>query len=289
METKQKGFFLMALLFIWGNVVLAQSGWVQEKGGLYAQVSGVHFSSDKYFGVNGDANPFSSEYRQQALNLYGEYGFSPRFTAILNSSALRFNSFPTTNVVAAPGDLRLGLKYAISKKIPISLAVAPEIPLGKKDNFAVAKKANDLGFKEKINLATTDGELNVWTTLAISTPLPQGKGWVNLHGSHNLRTKGFSDQLQTGLEIGFKPIEKFYLKGSLATLISLGSPKENVPFFRGEGTEFTAAALGAGWQFGQRLGLIVEYWRSFDFFVDPKNVYLGAVLNIGISYQIKPG
>jgi hypothetical protein len=289
MESLQKWIYLVIVLFVGGNGLQAQSGWVQEKGGLYAQASWAIFSSDKYYGVNGAANPFASEYQQQALNLYSEYGFSPRFTAILNSSALRFNSFPTTNVVAAPGDLRLGLKYVISKKIPISLAVAPEIPLGKKDNFATAKKANDLGFKEKINIATTDGELNIWTTLAISTPLPQGKGWVNLYGSHNLRTKGFSDQLQTGIEIGFKPMEKFYLKGSLATLISLGSPKENVPFFRGEGTEFTAAALGAGWQFDQRLGLIVEYWRSFDFLVDPKNVYLGAVLNIGISYQIKPG
>ncbi len=93
----------------------------------------------------------------------------------------------------------------------------------------------------------------------------------------------------TGLEIGFRPAEKFYLKSSWTALASLGAPKENVPFFRGEGTEFTAASLGAGWQFGQHLGLVIEYWRSFDFLIDPKNVYLGPTLNLGVSYQIKSG
>jgi hypothetical protein len=274
--------FLLAGLCFLGN---AQSGWVKEKGELFAQVSASTFASDEYFGVTGERFENINEFQQRSLNLYGEYGLTPRLTGILNTSILRLNGYPTTDVVAAPGDLRLELKYALSKKIPLAISIAPEIPIAPADNFATAKQPNDLGIREQINLATTDGEFNIWTTLAASTPLPKGKGWATAFGAFNLRTKGFSHQFQAGFELGFQPVEPLFFKARLTTQYSLGEPEEGVPFFRGEGTEMAAASIGAGWRFSKNWGVSLDWWRNFDAIVSTKNAYVGQVWSVGVFYQ----
>lgn len=275
----------IALLVAWQFSLPAQSGWVKEKGALFAQFSASSFVSDDFYSLTGLHFPGTTEFQQRSFNLYAEYGLTPRITGILNALPLRLNGYPTTDVVAAPGDLRLELKYALSKRLPIALSIAPEIPIAPADNYATAKQPNSLGIRERINLATTDGEFNVLTTLAASTPLPGGKGWATAFGSFNLRTKGFSHQLFAGFELGLTPVKPVFLKARLSTHHRLGEPKPGVPFFRGEGTQMAAAAIGAGWQFKGGWGISADYWRNFDWLVPTKNAYVGRVVSVGVFYQ----
>ncbi len=94
-----------------------------------------------------------------------EYGLTDKFSIIANLTLQTFNGFETTETVSGLGDLRLEFKHALLKKyFPLAVSVAPEIPIGKANNFA----NSIFNIFERINLPSGDGEFNVWTTLASS-------------------------------------------------------------------------------------------------------------------------
>lgn len=273
---------LIFLLFLTPIFAFAQSGWVKAPGDWYAQVNISGLISDNYFNLDGNELN-TNELSQYSLNFYGEYGLNKRFTAIGAISALRSNAFNTTDAVIAPGDLRLEIKYGIFQgKFPLSISVASEIPLSNETNFATAKQPNDFGFRDQINLATTDGEVNFWTTLALSHSLSR-KAYVSVFGAYNIRTENFTDQIKGGLEFGYQPLERLWLIGKLNALGSASAEANpNVPFIRGEGTSFTAHSLGVSYEFLKGLGFSAEYFGYSNLVIERKNLYSGPIFSVGV-------
>lgn len=281
-----KAAFGLLLLAFFSKNILAQSGWARAKNDTYFQAGASFLSSDNYHNLAGDGLK-TTRFLQKNINFYGEYGLTDRLTAIVQTAPVRINRYETTEAVVAPSDLRFDLKYALLRKNwPVSLAIGPEVPISKKNNFAKHKKPNDLGIFEQANLATTDGETNVWTTLAVSKSWGKYKGWATTFAAYNLRTRGFTDQIHGGFEVGYKIRKPFYVKirGTILASVS-DDPNPNVPFFRGEGTEMSAVSGGFGWQFSKHFGMTADYWKCFSFPVKARNAYVGPVASVGFFYK----
>lgn len=265
---------------------LAQNGWTQAKGKYYAQASITHFSSNKFYGTQGTLFDGGSDFKSSALHLYGEYGISERFTTIANLPLI-LNRFNTTESIIGLGSADLGLKYKVLKKIPLSFQVDISIPTGDGVQFAKAKTANALGEFDVINLPTSDGEFNVWTTLAASHAINNGNTFFSLFSAVNFRTESFSNQLKIGGEVGHLFFEKLYLIGKINLLdrIGDGNVAGAATFLYGEGTSYTSLNLTTIYKISDRLMLIGSISDISGTLVNRRNVYDGTSFSIGVALK----
>ncbi|MEZ4774216.1 MAG: hypothetical protein R3D00_13615 [Bacteroidia bacterium] len=282
---KNAGFFLAYLFLVSG--LSAQSGWTREPGQGYIKAGALSFASAQYYNLAGDLLT-TSQFRQQALSLYGEYGLSERFTVIGSFPLLKINSFETTEAVAGIGDLHAELKYALLKGgFPVSLSIAPELPTGSWNNYA----QNKMTSFERINLPTGDGELNVWGTLAASHSFYPFPAYVSVYGAFNYRTgfsgNSFRNQFKTGVEVGYQVKGKLWLNARLAAQKTLGQPGAPVDFIRGDGTEYTSWGFGAAYSISSKISATLEYQNYSDIVFARKNLYSGHVISVGASYEWK--
>lgn len=276
-------FFLFLLNYF---TVDAQNGWVKKKSEFYAQASFSTFSSNDYYSTSGQLFDSGSTYNSNSINLYGEYGISDRFTAILNFPALLINRFNTTETVAGVGSVQLGLKYGLLKSFPLAISVDFDIPTDDGFNFAQTKSPNSLGMFEQINLPTSDGEFNIWTRLAASQSFMDGKLFGSVHSGINFRTQNFSKQWQSGIEVGYLFFEKLYLIGKLNTQGKIES-NETVAssFLFGEGTTFTSLGITGIYNINEHWKIVASYSDFSDFIIARRNVYDGAAISIGIAVE----
>ncbi len=284
-----KNFFYISvmILLLTGFQANAQSGWTREAKGFYLQTAATYYSSNDYYTTEGNLANTGSTFTSSALTLYGEYGILDRFTAILDVPVIMLNSFSTTETVSGVGNVKLGLKYKLFKKAPIALQVDFEIPTDDGINFATAKEANALGTFDRINLPTSDGEFNVWTTLIASRSLANGKTYGSIYTGVNFRTESFSNQFHAGAEIGHLFFSKLYLIGKLRVLekLSSGGGNQGGSFLYGEGTTFTSLGLNAIYKLGGHLNLVAGYFDYSGLLVSRKNIYDGGTFSLGISLE----
>ncbi len=266
----------------------SQSGWVRAKGEVFASVGLQHFSSKNYINLSGEALT-TSTFSQQTLQFYGEYGLSEKWTIIMNVPLLKSHGFETTKRVFGTGDLRLELKYPlISGKWNVAVSVAPEIPIAPGDNFA-QNKINAFDF---INLPTGDGEFNVWNTLAISKSHSKKPLYASVFVAYNIRTgyqgASFNDQLQEGLEVGYKIKGKMWLQGRWVNQQTLGSQSGFVGFIRGEGSEYSMATVALSYDLNPKWALFGKFNHVISFPTTSKNIYAGGIFNLGVMLNKKP-
>lgn len=274
-------------LFTLSIGVKAQSGWTKEKTEGFYQLSFNRFSSDAYFTLGGDQLK-TNEFTQNSLVFYGEYGVTDKFTLIANWPLQVWNGFSSTETVSGLGDLRLEFKHALLKKyFPLSISVAPEIPIGKANNFAQSK-LNDF---ESINLPSGDGEFNVWTTLSTSFSLPNTPLYANFFGAYNLRTKyqdiQFTDQIGLGMEVGYKVGNLVWINGRINGLVSVSDVLVATDFVRGDGTEYTSYSFGASVPLHKQISLSLNYGNYADFLFERRNLYSAGTFSIGVIYERK--
>ncbi len=265
----------------------AQSGWTKAKNTYFLKLEYSSYKSTD-FRNNIGTSLKTSEFSQNATSIYAEYGISDRLTAISSIPLYKQNSYETTNKVSGFGDIRLELKYALLKdKFPLSIAIAPEIPSGKKDLFAVNKN-NPL---EIINLPTGDGEFNIWTTLAVSHSFSPLNLYASAYSAFNYRTKykerDFQNQYQAGVEVGYKFIDKLWVNTKLSIQTGIGKNPEIADFIRGDGTSYTGVSLGGMYEVGKHFGITAQYFNSNSAIVKAKNIYANNILSFGIVYQKK--
>ncbi len=285
MKTHKYSILIFCLLFIFEIQAQAQNGWTREAKGIYAQFSLSNFSSKDYYSTEGQLFNSGGTFNSKGLLFYGEYGITNRFTAVLNLPLLMLNSFNTTETVAGIGSAKLGLKYGLSKKIPISLQVDFDIPTGNGIQLADAKEANSLGLIDQINLPTTDGEFNIWTTLAASKSF--GKTFASVFTSVNFRTETFSNQLQAGFEVGHLFFDKLHLIAKLKIQDKLNSNESSptASFLYGEGTTFTSYGLTGIYPISNRMKLVASYSDFGDVIVERRNIYGGGTVSVGVSLE----
>jgi hypothetical protein len=284
---KLKVFGLGFMCLITGSLA-AQSGWTKEKTEGFYQLSFQSMKSNDYYSLAGDLLE-TNQFSQQSLVFYGEYGITDKFTIIANWPLQTWNGFETTETVSGLGDLRLEFKHALLKKyFPLSIAVAPELPIGKANNFAQST-VNDF---EQINLPSGDGEFNVWTTLASSFSLPTIPLYGNIFGSYNYRTEykglSFSDQFAMGAEIGYHIAYLVWVNMRVDALTSVEEVAVATDFVRGDGSEYTGYSFGASMPVYKNIHVSLNYRNYTDWIFDRKNIYSSGVLGVGVYYEYKP-
>ena len=284
---KLKAFSLGFMCFISLDLA-AQSGWTKQKTEGFYQLSFQSMKSKDYFSLGGELLE-TNRFSQQSLVFYGEYGLTDKFTIIANWPLQTWNGFETTETVSGLGDLRLEFKHALLKKyFPLSISVAPELPIGRANHFAHSK-INDF---EKINIPSGDGEFNVWTTLATSFALPDIPFYGNIFTSYNFRTQydgvSFSDQFAIGAEIGYHIADVVWVNARLNALKSVDDVPVATDFVRGDGSEYTGYSFGASVPVYKNIHLSLNYRNYNDWIFSRKNIYSSGVLGIGVYYEHKP-
>lgn len=274
------------LLIITIPVLLnGQSGWTRNSKSWYAQTEAMYFSSNKYYSTEGEQNT-GNTFSSMAIKTYAEYGWTDRVTLLLNWPWLKAQRFSSTKTVVGLGDLQLGLKYALSKKIPVSIGVAVDIPTGDGQLFAQSKEENGLGFNERINLPTSDGEFNVRTTLAVSHSFNRGNTYASIYGGTNWRTKGYSHQWQTGLELGQLLFDKLWLIGKLNQQGRFSDTiNQGVSFLYGEGTTYSAFNVSLIYKINKHWMITAGYQDFTGFLIPKRNLYDGGTFLIGAAVE----
>jgi len=276
--------YLMGIWTLCCTGVQAQSGWSRVRQSWYAKLDASVFRSSTYYNPDGE-KVNSAEFRQNAINLYGEYGCTDRLTAIISWPLLRTNAFERTETVYGTGDLRLEAKYRFTGNAwPVSISIAPEIPTGRAN--AMAENMDFPG--NFINLPTGDGEFNVWATLAASKSL--GQTYVSAFTAYDFRTAyegmAFQDLYQFGAEFGWNPVKPVWIIGKARAQYSTGdSEHAELGFLRGDASEFTQYTLEASWQVTPRWGASFCFSNMDDFVAPLQNVYAAPTYTLGVFYK----
>ncbi len=236
---------------------IAGGGWPQPKGKGYFKLSQSFLMSPRYFDGNGNIIELSPSYGYFSTSFYGEYGFTDRLTGIIYmpffaravKNELRFNQSGIVDPGAALnsfGDTDIAIKYGlvVNKPIVVSATLLFGLPLG------------DNGVTNASALQTGDGEFNQMLRIDASHSFYPKKFYVSAYAAFNNRTKGFSDEVRFGAEVGltlnkFIPIFKVNTVHSLfngdAGIVQNGIFSNN--------TEFISPSLELNYQLTEKIGV----------------------------------
>lgn len=265
--------------------LLAQSGWTKNKGDWYLQTDASFFSSNRYYSADGELNTGNTFY-SYSLKSYAEYGLNDRFTAVLNWPLLKLQHFSVTQTAAGLGDLQMGFKYALLKKLPVAIGISAEIPMDDGQLFAQAKEVNELGIRERINLPASDGEWNFRSYLAVSQSFAGGHTYGSLSGGINLRTRGYTHQWEAGAEVGQFLWQRLWLIGKLKWQNRFGDTiNRSVSFLYGEGTTYTAYNFTLLYHLSEHWRLAANYQDYSDLLTPKRNIYDGSSFSLGLAWE----
>lgn len=203
------------------SLVQAQSGWTQAKQAGYFKLNQSAIRAGQFYAPNGDLIDITTTSVYSTV-LYGEYGITDRFTALLNAqlfvrSTINNLESRADGVVIpgdefnGPGEIQLGLKYGIIKKGPIVLAASGQLKLPSGQN---------VGGKSEL-LQSGDGAWGAIGMLHASHsfyPKPfyanlsvgyQWRGTADLAYSTGLVTVNYDDAFVWGGELGWTPKENW--------------------------------------------------------------------------------
>lgn len=200
-----KKLVIITLILFLGQSLIAGGGWPQPAGHGYFKLYQWWVVADQHFTDAGliDPNVTNGIFN---TGLYAEYGFTNRFTAILNfpfySRAYYNNTVSATTgeiitpgeAINAIGDIDIGFKYGIITNGPYALSASLFLGIPTGEN-----SGGDIGI-----LQTGDGEFNQMIQLDLGRGFQIGKvnAFANVFAAFNNRTEDFSDELRFGVEAG---------------------------------------------------------------------------------------
>lgn len=264
--------------------VNAQSGWTRSYDGYFIQLSASTFSSDKFYDLQGVENQLSDAFSSENLLIYGEYGVNERATLLFNMPLVKFQRFEHTETAIGAGDIRLGFKYRLLSKLPVSVSIEAEIPTGSDELFVQYLDVSNT--EDLINLPVSDAEYNYWFTLAASKSNGSGDFYGSLYTALNIRTKGYTNQLQVGAEVGKKFADKFWLIGKLKIQEPLAESDAGSTFFLfEEQTKYTQLGLTAFYDITDNVSLTGTYLGYSGILQGLQNVSLGPTFIFGVAIQ----
>jgi hypothetical protein len=193
---------LLSLLALCGStvVVTAQSPWVRNKAGLYAQFA--YHTIPTYqtlFAADGGEQTLERELTEHTFQLYSEYGLSARST-IFSAVPLRvlragepvdpsLPSVTQSGTLTGLGNPFLGLRYAIKDgAMPLTATVQCALPLNR--------------YQDASGLRT--GYAAFTLTPMLSTGRGYGQAFWYAYAGYGLRTHGYSHVLNAGAEGGLQ-------------------------------------------------------------------------------------
>jgi hypothetical protein len=272
--------FLFAI-FILQNHSNAQSGWVRDPKDFFIKPDYTFYKSNQFYTINKEPQT-TTTFSQKTYSLYGEYGLSNSLAVHAYIPVLKINGYANTATKSGIGDVKLELKYAIDKSsFPVAISFAPEFPTGKKDLYAKLTN-NPL---DSLNLATGDGEFNLWTTFAASHSFYPKPYYASAFIAYNWRAK-LSSQLQAGVEAGYKFKNKIWLISKLSILNSVGA-KTVGDFITNDGTNNTTFILTSVYEIGKHLGIGFQFQQYNSLITKLRNSYKADVFSLYLTINKK--
>ncbi|MCA6381272.1 MAG: hypothetical protein IM574_11710 [Cytophagales bacterium] len=280
-----KKSIIVSLIFLIAANALAGGGWPQPKGKGYFKLSQSYLLSSKIFDGNGDVTDLVPSYGYFATSLYAEYGFTDRLTGILympffaraTKNELQYNQPGVPSEPGAAlnsfGDTDIAIKYGLltNKPIVVSATILFGLPLG--DNGATNANA----------LQTGDGEFNQMLRVDASHSFYPKKFYVSAYGAFNNRTKGFSDEVRFGAEIGWT-LKKFIPILKISTVHSLFNGDvgvvQNGVF--SNNIEFISPALELNYQLTDKVGISASMATALA----ARNILASPNFGIGVYLKL---
>jgi len=280
-----KKSIVVSLIFLVAANALAGGGWPQPKGKSYFKLSQSYLLSSKIFDGNGNVTDLSPSYGYFATSLYAEYGFTDRLTGIIympffaraTKNELQYNQpgVPSEPCAALNsfGDTDIAIKYGLltNKPIVVSATILFGLPLG--DNGATNANA----------LQTGDGEFNQMLRVDASHSFYPKKFYVSAYGAFNNRTKGFSDEVRFGAEIGWT-LKKFISILQISTVHSLFNGDvgvvQNGVF--SNNIEFISPALELNYQLTDKVGISASLATALA----ARNILASPNFGIGVYLKL---
>ena len=282
-----KILIIIFLITITNSELKAGGGWVNPKGKGFFKLSEWWVISDSHYtGFGVDPNITTGLFN---TNLYAEYGISERTEAIINfpifSRAYTNDEISgTTGKVIIPGDAinslgdtDLGIKYAIVRNKPfvLSATLLLGIPLGKSDSG------------NRGTLETGDGEFNQQLIFNLSTSKSIGSfnTFYTVNLGFNNRTKGFSDELRYGIEVGAifkKKIIGVYRILVLKSLKNSTFEESNGATIFASDTEFSSYTYELSYEFKEKYGLTANVGGAFS----GKLIFANKTYSVGVYMKL---
>jgi hypothetical protein len=248
-------------------------------------LSQSYLLSSKIFDGNGNVTDLSPSYGYFATSLYAEYGFTDRLTGIIympffakaTKNELQYNQPGVPSEPGAAlnsfGDTDIAIKYGllINKPIVVSATILFGLPLG--DNGATNANV----------LQTGDGEFNQMLRVDASHSFYPKKFYVSAYGAFNNRTKGFSDEVRFGAEIGWT-LKKFISILKISTVHSLFNGDvgvvQNGVF--SNNIEFISPALELNYQLTDKVGISASLATALA----ARNILASPNFGIGVYLKL---
>ncbi len=277
--------FIALLVFIFlPMTVKAGGGWVPLKGHGYFKISQSVIRADGFYNPMGEVIDITTV-SLYTTSIYGEYGLTNRLTTtfylpLFVRTTLNDIKFRQTgdilpgDALNSIGDFDLGFKYGLITQGPVavSMGLTLGIPTGRQQ-----------GGQSGI-LQTGDGEFNQLLQLEASYPIPNSQFYISLLSGFNNRTKGFSDEIHFGAELGLTQ-NKFYAAVKLRGVQSLqngnaGSSAGNTIF--SNNTEYLSITPEISYGLGHNWGITgaVGFAASGQNILASPNYQLGAYLKL---------
>ncbi len=261
---------------------LFAQGWVKEKGSVYSKVAENIVNSNKYYAPDGNTVSIIT-IGQYQTSLYGEYSISKKITGIINFpfyvkqtlNNIQFKQSGKTipgDQTSGVGDADLGIKYGFfqDKKIVLSTSLILGLPFGKTG-------AGSTGI-----LQTGDSEFNQVIRIDASHSFYPKPIYTSIYSGYNNRTKGFSDEIRYGGEIGFT-LEKFtpIIKLNGVFPIKNGNTLTSQGSLFANNIEYLSPSLEINYQVSKKIGLSGAAAGA----IYAKNVLKALNYNAGVYFK----
>jgi hypothetical protein len=278
----RKFFPLFLLGLLTAQVAISQSGWVKNKDDYFIKADYTTYQSPNYYTIN-NALQKTISFKQQTYSVYFEYGLSDKWAVNGYIPFLKQNRYSDTRQVQGIGDIKLEFKHAIQQgSIPVAISFTPEFPVG---NSNIIVPVND-NPSETRNLATGDGDFNIWTTIAASHSFYPKPFYVSAFGAYNWRGK-FDDQVQFGVEGGCKLFNKIWLISKINVLTGFGTRPETVDFIRSDWASNTQFIASGTYELGKHWGIGFQYTSYNGAILKLRNYYKSDEFSAYITFNKK--
>lgn len=242
--------------------------WTKGKGKGYYKLSAWYLEADQNYTSSGELSPIATR-GVFNVSFYGEYGLTdkldviayiPFFTRSYQNnqvSATRGNVTTEGAELNSFGDTDIGVRYGLFKndKIALSSTLKLGLPLG-----------DTTGGHERATLQNGDGEFNQQLQLDLGVPFKLGSlgAYAKTHLAYNHRTKGFSDEVYYGGELGVKFLQKLWIITRVNVLNStrngsLGDAGSVSGSVFANNIEFTSVGIEAAYYISKKIGISVTY------------------------------
>lgn len=274
-------------LLLFSCLVFANSfgggGWPQPKKHGYFKFSQNLIQSPYFFNPDGDIIDITT-ISLYTTSVYGEYGITNRLTGILyfpffvrnTLNEVRYNqsgAIEPGDSFNSIGDTDISFKYGIlvNKPVVVSATLLFGLPLG-----------NTSGGETQI-LQTGDGEFNQMLKIDASHSFYPKPIYLSAFAGFNNRTRGYSDEVRFGAEIGFT-FKKFIPILKISTVQSLfnGNAEAIQNGIFSNNTEYISPTLELNYQATEKIGIS----GSGGFALAARNILASPNWSLGVYLKL---